>query len=243
MNRPANADRDDSDPVEPGCRATADRLQRVLDGERAFADLDADPHAATCAVCRDRIRAALLVLSCVAVAPAVPREFAASILSAVRFDRRAAVRRRAFAATAGLAIAASLALVIWLRGPTPQPPTAPNSDTAENPQPEAPPQLPAPPQPIRVSDQLALAADAFRESTRPITDPATGAPNVLGSLASTLTRAVLQPGTFKLDPARDTLAELPEAARVGFEPVTGTARKGFNRLMREVNAIQPGGAN
>jgi hypothetical protein len=35
------------------------------------------------------------------------------------------------------------------------------------------------------------------------------------------------------------LAEIPEAAKIGLEPVTGSAQKAFTRLLRDVGAIQP----
>ncbi|HJZ59097.1 MAG TPA: hypothetical protein VKE74_29400, partial [Gemmataceae bacterium] len=96
------------------------------------------------------------------------------------------------------------------------------------------------PQPVRLSDELAKAGQALRESSRPITEPATSAPGIFASLADALTRPAAQPAAARLEPARKSLADIPEAARVGFEPVTGSAQKGLNRLMRDVSAIQPG---
>lgn len=243
MNRLSPPESDACDPVEPGCGATLERLQRVLDRELAPESLDADPHASACSTCRERIRAAHVLLCCVVPVPVtIPTEFATSIVLAVRADHRATVRRRILAATGGLAIAASLAVAVWLRWPTPQSVKQPQGETVQAPMPPLAIETPPLPPPVRLSDQLARAADAFRESTRPITEPTTGAPNVLDVLVSNLMRAITPPGN-KFDPARITLAELPEAARVGFEPVTGTATKGFNRLLRDLSAIQPGGSN
>src|SRR5687768_13555372 len=88
-----------AEPVPPECRATVDLIQRVLDGEAT--DLDADAHAGACPTCRERVRAARVLLSVLALpseAVAVPSNFTDSVLGAVRADRRARTRRRAFAA-------------------------------------------------------------------------------------------------------------------------------------------------
>src|SRR5262249_41064974 len=113
MNRPSHPGLDDADPVAPACRPTTDRIQRVLDGEAAEG-LDADPHSAVCPICRERIRAARLFLAAVPERPAVRAGLTDSILATVRADRRARLRRRVFAAVGGLAVAATVALVVLL---------------------------------------------------------------------------------------------------------------------------------
>jgi hypothetical protein len=244
MNRPPESEL--PDPVAPGCRPTTDRLQSVLDGVTSAAALDTDAHAVVCPVCRDRIRAARVLLAglpTVTAPPSMPVDLAGSILAAVRSDGRARYRRRVFAAAGGLAIAATVAVVVWLRWPTPQPPTTPHAETVNAPQ-TPPPEPPRPQhEPVRIADHLARVGDALRETSRPITGPAASAPPVFSALANSLSRAATAPALSKLEPARNTLAELPEAASVGFEPVTGTARKGLNRFLHDVSAIQPNGPN
>ncbi|HJZ54886.1 MAG TPA: hypothetical protein VKE74_07995, partial [Gemmataceae bacterium] len=124
MNRPSDPEHDDLDLVAPECRPTTDRIQRVLDGDGSLAEFDADPHPALCPTCRERVCAARVLLAALATAPeapVAPARSTGSILAAVRADHRARIRRRVFAAAGGLAVAAVVAVVIWLRWPAPQP--------------------------------------------------------------------------------------------------------------------------
>jgi hypothetical protein len=104
------------EPVAPACEPTVERLQRVLDGDMAADALDADPHAAVCPVCRERIRAARLLLTALAE-PAdpflAPTGLTEAILAGVRADRRRVARRRALVAVGGLAVAAAVVLAVW----------------------------------------------------------------------------------------------------------------------------------
>ena len=42
----------------------------------------------------------------------------------------------------------------------------------------------------------------------------------------------------EFEPATNALADLPEAARASFEPVTSTTQKAFVRLLRDMGGIQ-----
>src|SRR4051812_22199579 len=103
-------------PVPPACEPTVARLQAVLDGELATHTLDADPHSADCPVCRDRIRAARLLVAELAE-PAdpfpVPAALTNAILAGVRADRRHRARRRTAFAAGGLAVAAGVLFAAW----------------------------------------------------------------------------------------------------------------------------------
>lgn len=225
---------DDCDnPVSPACLPTVDRLQLVLDGELNAAALHADPHSVVCAACRDRIAAARLLLSTLATPPepvALPAERTDAILSAVRDDRQTRLRRRTYAVAvaACVALVAPVLLMKWLQ-PAPSPPEddLPRiSEVANVP--------PAPePRPVRIGDELSKAGQALRGSSKPLTEPAAAAPGLLAKLTGTLTRPALPATQF--DPG--SLGELSEAARVGLEPVTGTAQKAFARLMRDVSGV------
>jgi hypothetical protein len=241
MTRTDHPEPDDLDLVAPACRPTTERLQRVLDGDGTLVELDTDPHPAVCLTCRERIRAARGMLAALATAPeapVAPAGLSGSILAAVRADRRARLRQRVFAAAGGLAVAAAVVLVIWLRWPVPQSDAPQQKEIVVVPEPAP---QPGPP-PVRLGDQLAAAGEALRDSSRPITEPAASAPGVFASLVDTLSRPPAQPAAASLEPARKSLADIPEAARIGFEPVTGSAQKGLNRLLRDVSAIQPGGS-
>ena len=106
-------------PVPPGADQM-DRLQLVLDGELPAAALDADPHAAACLACRERIAAARLCWYC-AGTPAARSPLARGpdrlpSSPAVREDRYVRIRRRSYAVAGGVAVAlaASVLLMSWL---------------------------------------------------------------------------------------------------------------------------------
>src|SRR6266487_449127 len=99
-------------PLSPTCGPTVERLQLVLDGELPAAAPDADPHPAACAACRERIAAARLMLSAIAlpVELSVPSGLTDSILAAVREDRFARIRRRSYAVAGGLGVSLAAAV-------------------------------------------------------------------------------------------------------------------------------------
>lgn len=228
---------DDFDiPVPPECRATVDRLQQVLDGEREAATLDADPHPATCAACRERIAAARLVLAVLA-APSQPvalsNQRIDSILLAVHEDRQARLRRRAYAIAAAACVAfiGSVFVFNWVTN-LPQQPSGPTSPVVLQVA-----SVPPPPEvrPIRIGDEISRAGQALMGSSKPLTEPATVAPQIVAKITDSLTRPML--AAPEVEPPRNLLTELPGAARAGLEPVTGTAQKAFARLLREVNTV------
>lgn len=238
---PQNAETPELPPV---CQSTADRLNRVLDGELEAAALDADPHPAGCPACRERVAAARILLSVLAEPEpvAAPPGMASRVLAALHQDRAANVRRRSRAvAAAACALAASVAIALWLSRtpPTPVGPTGPAPETANvapAPTPEtAPEPRPAVP-PLRIGDELAKAGLALRGTPKSMAEPVAAAPEVLSKLTDALTRP-LAPAGGDMEPARAALADLPDAARTGLEPVTGTAQKAFSRLLRDVGAI------
>jgi hypothetical protein len=121
------------------------------------------------------------------------------------------------------------------------------TDRPEVVQPRPPAVVPAPapgpqeapaPRPVRVSAELAKAGEALRESSRPLAEPAAAAPKVLASIADAMIPPMTVPVNDDVAPAAGSLAELPAAARTGLEPVAGTTRKAFTRLLRDVGVFQ-----
>lgn len=220
--------------VPPGCRATVERLQRVLDGDLPTSGLDADPHLPACAACRQRVAAARLLLSVLAGPAEAPLPSPATtqrILDAVSEDRRFRVRRRrVFTVVGGLAVAASVVLVVWLRWSVDSAPDVVNRDPA----PEQPEVAPAP-RTVRIGDQLTKAGWALLETPRPITDSTAAAPEVIARVTDALTRVT---PAVNVESPRAAIAEIPEMARTGLEPVTSTAQKAFARLMRDVGTVR-----
>lgn len=234
----------DPEPVPPACEPTIERLQLVLDGELPADSLDADPHAAGCPVCRDRIRAARLLLLTALSEPAepvdVPVDLTSTILAGVRADRRRRVRQRALVAVGGLAVAASVVLAVWWPGGF-RGRERPGGSGVVRHQPPARTPEPAPaPRPMRINDEIARAGEALRESSRTITEPAASGSKVFASFTNTLTWPAGNPAVADLEPARRSLAEIPVAAATGLEPVTDSAQKALNRLLKGVGPVTPG---
>jgi hypothetical protein len=96
-----------------------------------------------------------------------------------------------------------------------------------------------------VADELEKAGGALRESSRTLTEPADGASQVLAMVPTTFLSSPVAPPSLPAVPAvpaepiTRSLAEIPEAARAGLEPVTESAQKAFTRLFRDVGAMQP----
>jgi hypothetical protein len=238
MTRPFEAEL-----VPPACEPTVERLQRVLDGDLSPDALDADPHPAVCPTCRDRIRAARLVLTALAE-PAdpfqLPHGLTDAILLGVRADRRKAARRRVLFAVSGLAVAAAVVLAVWWSGGPRPVDSSDQPGMAKTPPTPTAPEFAPEPRPIRINDEIAKAGGALRDSSRTITEPATSGPKVFASVTNALTKFPVNSVVADLEPARRSLAEIPVAAKTGLEPVTDSAQRALHRLLRDVGAVSPG---
>lgn len=232
----------DDELVPPACQPTVARLQAVLDGERGWHALDADPHPADCPVCRERVRAARLLRAALAEPAApfpVPAGLTHAILAGVRADRRLRTRRRAVFAAGGLAVAAGVLLAAWwFGGGKPVESGGVREVVIVLPAPPSPDTAPAP-RPLRINDEIARAGGALRDSSRTLTEPAASGPKVFASF-TTLPKLPPAPVAADLEPARRTLAEIPAAARSGLQPVTESAQRAFQRLLKDVAAVSPG---
>jgi hypothetical protein len=229
--------------VPPACEPTVERLQQVLDGELPADSLDTEMHAAGCRVCRERIRAARLLLAALsepAEPVCVPVDLTSTILAGVRADRRRRARQRAFVAVSGLAVAASVVLAVWWSGGFRGGERPGRPDVVRH-QPPARTPEPAPaPRPMRINDEIARAGEALRDSSRTITEPAASGSKVFASFTNALARLPGNPAVADLEPARRSLAEIPVAAAAGLEPVTDSAQKALNRLLKGVGPVTPG---
>jgi hypothetical protein len=233
------------DRVRPECRATVDRLHLVMDGDLEAAALDADPHPSVCAACRDRIAAARLVLSVLAAPEPVvlPAGMTDRIVAVVCADHAAGkeqrfrrIRRRSFAGAVGALATLAAAWLLW-PGEPPQPVTLlPNPVVPNGPAVAPPPRaVVADAKPLRLGDELSKAGVALLETPKVITEPAAAAPDVFAKLTDALTKPM---APVPDEPAgRSALAELPDVAMTGLEPLRGTAQKAFARLMRDVGTV------
>lgn len=215
------------EPDLPECLPTVERLQAALDTGELRA-VESDPHARVCATCRGRIRAARALLAALATPTNVglPPSFADRVLA----DARPASPSRPWRVVAVVVgIAAAVLIAVWAIGRQPAPEGGIPEVVEVTPLPTAP-----PPKPLRIDDGLARAGQALRDTARPLTEPTT--PKLFASLSNPFTKSA---NPVDLEPARKSLSDMPEAAMIGFEPVTGSASKAFARLVRDVSAVQP----
>src|SRR4029079_4656882 len=89
------------------------------------------------------------------------------------------------------------------------------------------------PRPVRIGDEFSKAGLALRGAPRTIADSAIATPQVFVKVTDVLTRPTPE---AVLPSPRAALAEIPDVARAGLEPVTGTAQKAFARLLRDVGS-------
>jgi hypothetical protein len=232
------------DLIAPACRPTVERLQSMLDGELEATAVDADAHPAVCAACRERVAVAKLMLSVLAnpEAVAVPAGLTERIVEAVKEDRYTRIRRRSYVGAVGViaALAASLMLIAWVFEKPPEKPVPllPRPLVQKEPPEVAPAPREVTPKPFRIGDELSKAGLALRVTPKSITEPASAAPEMFAKLTDAITRPISpMPEEAEPEPARSTLAELPEVARAGLEPLTDTAQKAFTRLIRDVGTV------
>jgi hypothetical protein len=251
MPTPDDTLADELDPVAPQCRPTVDAIQSALDGEAEA--LAADAHPLTCATCRERVRAALVLLRCWRPRrrrSKCPPGFADRVLVAAWHRTPGSGPPPA----AGAALRPG-----WPAGPPrscsrcswsprggaragAEPPndtfTGVHPAPAARPEPAPAPREKAPP--VRIGDEVARPGSrcAARRSRSPTSVAV--APVLLDAFAGAFRPpAGPLPMGEALEPARKSLAELPDAARTGLEPVTGTAQKALDRLLRDVAAVKP----
>jgi hypothetical protein len=109
-------------------------------------------------------------------------------------------------------------------------------DTAQhNPPAPQPPEVAPQPRTIRVGDELTKAGLALLDAPKSITESTSAAPQVIAKVTDALTRPM---PAVEVESPRAAIAEIPDVARAGLEPVTGTAQKAFARLMRDVGTIE-----
>ncbi len=241
---------DDSEVPPPPCAASVVLVQAVLRGEAPPEALGADPHPATCAKCRDLVRAVRTMFALPREPVAVPVGFADRVVQSMWAERHTRTRRRSYAAMIG-ALAAGVLLVIGLSWYFSSPPAETYPEprlpafAAQNPEvAPAPREKPDPapePRPIRFGEAVANTGQALRDAPNSLTDSVAVAPKLFDALADSFKRPEppADPMATALEPARKSLAELPVAARTGLEPVTGTAEKAFARFLRDVGSVKP----
>lgn len=122
-------------------------------------------------------------------------------------------------AAVGLVLAVGIGYALW---PTP-----------ELPDPELVPLVPTPePTPPNIGDTLSEAGDALAKLSRDTTDKATPPPALFAPVEA-MRLPPTKPMTPDVQPAAETLAAVPGAAKSGLEPVTGSTRRAINLFLRD----------
>jgi hypothetical protein len=224
------------------CAGFVALVQRFLDGELDPAALEAHRHTATCLECRALAAAARALSSCLASGPGgtdisvcaengtqtemsvplnanLPPGLADRITAAAMRDYRVRRRRRRAALTLAASVVIAGAAYLLL----PANADAPAIVQSQPPAPEAP----------RVADRVADAGDALAALTRHAADQTVAPARHLVPPAESVSwpSAELPP---VVDPAVESLAEMPDAARSGFEPMANTTRRAVNLFLRDV---------
>ncbi len=234
MNPSTDRPADPTPPPAAGCAAFAAVVQAVLDRELGSDALDTG-HPATCPDCRALAAAARRLLDFAPPFPEALPGLSDRIVAAALWDRRLR-RRRRLAGVAVAAVAASLliAAVVYFSRPAP----TGGPDVAQvQPSPTPAPKGPDAPPP-RVSDQIAEAGSAFVAITRKATDQAVAPTRTLLPPPDVVSvpMADAWPG---IEPAAESLAGVPEAAKSGIEPVADKTRRAVNLFLRDVGFGPP----
>ncbi|HEV3386402.1 MAG TPA: hypothetical protein VG097_16385 [Gemmata sp.] len=235
--------------ISLACAQTVALLQRVCDNELPSTVLDADPHLSMCSDCRGRMAVAKQVLAALspsngalAPRPNLTDKIVEAILADKETRSRTRYRRRVFAFSGGLAVAATVLLAAWYLWPSDADRGDRKADIVRVPLTNSAPmvgsaQTTSPTQPtVRLGDEFYKAEQALLGSSKPITEPASVAPQVFAKLTDVLTRPS-EPGP-EVEPAGISLLEIPDAARSGLQPVTSTTQKAFARLLHDMGAVQ-----
>ena len=215
-------------PHPTDCAAFEAVVQRVLDRELGPEALDG-PHAAGCPDCRRLAASAKVLAAGLDRLRGVPQVEAARsdrIAAAAAWDYRVRSRVRWAGRAAAVALAASVLVAAVLYGPWAGRPNQPDVVRRQEPVPQP------EPVPERVADRVADAGSALASITRKATDQ-----------ALTPTRHLIPPPesvtlpdpelASTVEPAAESLAAMPQAAKSGIEPMTTGAKRAVSLFLRD----------
>ncbi|MFO0811125.1 MAG: hypothetical protein U0746_21050 [Gemmataceae bacterium] len=201
------------------CTIIHDVLQTCLDGDPYPLPDAIRAHVDHCRVCRERLRAAELVLACPAPTVTVSPLLTAQIVAAVRRDtmRRRRMRWLAWSGAAGVAVAAGIAVMVTVR------PADESAVVRVEPAPAS------VIEPLHL-DQVGEAVVAF--SKRTAASAADQGRLLLPEVPIPATLPALEGTSRPLAEARTGLAQ-------GFEPVATSARRALNLVWRDLGTATP----
>jgi len=213
--------------ASPECAAFLERVQIALDGEAALGSVFELPHAEECADCRQTALAAQR-LQCSIVPPVeLPVGLAERILERAIDDRRIRIRTRWFSAASLATLAAGAVIGTLLVWPNSQPKPDSSTEIVALPPKEPSPAIANPP---RFDERMADAGTAIASISRNAKDQTvTPTRNFIPQAPTTISPEM----PSNLEPAAESIAEIPQNARSGIEPVTSTTRRAVNLFLRD----------
>lgn len=198
------------------CERIAALVTRVLDREVATDTLANDSHLTECATCREMVA---IVEQFALPTPKPSMLFTERVIRAADRDYRQRRRTRWMVRSGAMAMAASVLVTLMAMKPWATKP----SEIVQLPETKS------IVKPVKIEQSFAEAGTAFVSITRKATDQSlASAVNWIASRDATVP-AERNPGS--------ALANLPNAAKDGIEPIANTTKRAFNLFVRDVAGL------
>jgi predicted anti-sigma-YlaC factor YlaD len=224
-------------------------LQEMLDGAAPARSPELEAHIAQCADCREQHAAARQLLDGIAALPKPEASplLTATVVAAALSDRRRRQHVMRVRVLVTAALAASVLLLLYMGYLLPSRPTPHQDKIADKgQQPD-----PAPPQAADAPARLTRSADDARQAvtalTERVADTTRSQAKLLLAVANPLELTPmglpdLRDWDEPLDPAARSLQEAGQGVAEGIEPMTRTARRAWDYLVKELPVfdIPPG---
>ncbi len=202
------------------CERIAALVTRVLDREAAVEKLSDDSHLAECAACREMVA---IVEQFALPTPKPSMLFTECVVRAADRDYRQRRRTRWMVRSGAMAMAASVLVAVVAMKPW----AAKPNEIVQLPE------VKSTVKPVKIEQSFAEAGSAFVSITRKATDQ---------SLAPAVNWIASRDATVPAERTEiRTLANLPNAAKDGIEPIANTTKRAFNLFVRDVAGLTASG--
>ena len=213
-----------TEPLTPECEAYVAVVQSVLDRESAV-ELLHDPHCLSCSRCGELQRSALELQRWQAEPVQVPARFTEQVCLALNREAAKQWRLRwAMRLTAVFLIIGGVSWPLW---------NSHKPVTVEKAKPLPAIELPE----SRFENGISEVGTAIVTATRNATDQSLKPAQNLFTWPESFNASSNQP--VPLADAGETLYNVPQAAKAGFDPVASGTKRAVNRLLRDLSAITP----
>ena len=202
------------------CERIAALVTRVLDREATGEALSDDSHLAECATCREMVA---IVEQFSLPTPKPSMLFTERVVRAADRDFRQRRRTRWMVRSGAMAMAASVLVAVVVMKPW----ATKSYEIVQVPD------VRSTVKPVKIEQSFAEAGSAFVSITRKATDQ---------SLAPAVNWIASRDATVPADRnPSSTLANLPNAAKDGIEPIANTTKRAFNLFVRDVAGLTASG--